>query len=161
MPRPIANSSSPWRNARRLRPLNVPPRILVAEDDPEMRKLIVESLREDGNDVQETPDGGRLLVELTHGTHCNYENVDLIVSDIRMPVCTGLQIVEALRAAHCAVPIVLMTAFGDDQTRAHAESLGAVLFDKPFALDDLRTAVLAMLAREHGPASPAVPANEA
>lgn len=113
-----------------------------------MLKLIVESLREDGNDVQEAHDGGRLLVELTHGPRCNYESVDLIVSDIRMPVCSGLQIVEALRAAHCGVPIVLMTAFGDDQTRAHAESLGAILFDKPFALDDLRTAVLALLARE-------------
>jgi DNA-binding response OmpR family regulator len=126
-----------------------------------MLRLIVESLREDGNDVQEARDGGRLLVELTHGPRCNYESVDLIVSDIRMPVCSGLQIVEALRAAHCAVPIVLMTAFGDDHTRAHAESLGAVLFDKPFALDDLRTAVLALLAREQGATSAAVRAHEA
>jgi DNA-binding response OmpR family regulator len=141
--------------------MNDPPRILVAEDDPEMLKLIVESLREDGNDVQEARDGGRLLVELTHGPHCTYENVDLIVSDIRMPVCSGLQIVEALRAAHCAVPIVLMTAFGDDQTRAHAESLGAILFDKPFALDDLRAAVLGLLARERGAASSELRGREA
>ncbi len=118
-----------------------------------MCRLIVEALSEDGNDVHEVHDGGRLLVELTHGATCNYEHVDLIVSDIRMPVCTGLQIVEALRSAHCFVPIVLMTAFGDDQTRAHAEFLGAVLFDKPFAIDDLRTAVVNLLARDPAPAS--------
>ena len=113
-----------------------------------MRRLIVEALREDGNEVVEASDGGRLLVELTHGRECSYEQVDLIVSDIRMPVCSGLQIVEALRTAHCFVPIVLMTAFGDDQTRAHAETLGAILFDKPFAIDDLRTAVVNLLTRE-------------
>jgi two-component system KDP operon response regulator KdpE len=128
--------------------VHTPPRILVAEDDPEMLRLIVEALREDGNEVHEARDGGRLLVELTHGDGCDYEHVDLIVSDIRMPVCSGLQIVEALRGAHCLVPIVLMTAFGDDQTRAHAESLGALLFDKPFAIDDLRTAVTNLLSRE-------------
>lgn len=113
-----------------------------------MRRLIVEALSEDGNEVHPVADGGRLLVELTHGATCNYEHVDLIVSDIRMPVCSGLQIVEVLRRAHCFVPIVLMTAFGDAQTRAHAELLGAILFDKPFALDDLRTAVVSLLARE-------------
>lgn len=113
-----------------------------------MRRLIVEALRQDGNDVHEARDGGRLLVELTHGRECDYEHVDLIVSDIRMPVCSGLQIVGALRAAHCLIPIVLMTAFGDDETRAHAQLLGAVLFDKPFALDDLRTTVVNLLARE-------------
>ncbi len=129
------------------RPVHDPPRILVAEDDPNMLQLLVEALREDGNEVFEARDGGRLLVQLTHGAGCDYEHVDLIISDIRMPISSGLQIVEALRAAHCAVPIVLMTAFGDEQTRTHAESLGAVLFDKPFALDDLRTAVVNLLAR--------------
>lgn len=118
-----------------------------------MRRLIVEALRADGYLVHEAQDGGRLLVELTHGSQCNYEHVDLIVSDIRMPVCTGLQIVGVLRAVHCFIPIVLMTAFGDDETRAHAESLGTLLFDKPFALDDLRTAVTKLLARETAAAS--------
>ena len=110
-----------------------------------MRRLLVEALRSDGCQVDEVEDGGRLLVELTHGARCDYEHVDLIVSDIRMPVCSGLQIVEVLRRAHCLVPIVLMTAFGDDATRAHAESLGATLFDKPFAVRDLRAEVKRLL----------------
>jgi len=110
-----------------------------------MLTLIVEAFRKDGYEVQAAHDGGRLLVQLTHGPRCNYEHVDLIVSDVRMPICSGIQIVEALRAAQCFVPVVLMTAFGDPQTRSHAEGLGAVLLDKPFELADLRATVAELL----------------
>lgn len=111
-----------------------------------MLRLIVEAFRTDGYEVQEARDGGRLLVQLTHGPRCDYEQVDLIVSDVRMPVCSGIQIIEALRAAHCFVPVVLMTAFGDKQTRGRAEALGALMFDKPFAIGDLRATVADLLA---------------
>jgi DNA-binding response OmpR family regulator len=124
-----------------------PPRVLVAEDDPEMRRLIADGLRKDGYDVTEAADGGRLLVEVTALYQHPERQPDLIVSDIRMPVCTGFAILEALRKAHWTMPVILMTAFGDDETRTRAEQLGAILFDKPFALDDLRTAVLNVLPR--------------
>ena len=65
-----------------------------------------------------------------------------------MPICTGLQILEALRQAHWHTPVILMTAFGDEATRKRAESLLAVLFDKPFDMDDLRTAVAHLLPRD-------------
>jgi DNA-binding response OmpR family regulator len=74
--------------------------------------------------------------------------VDLLISDVRMPTCTGMQILEQLRAAHWQTPVILMTAFGDAATRQHAKALGAVLFDKPFDIDDLRTAVACLLRRE-------------
>jgi DNA-binding response OmpR family regulator len=142
----LKTPASPWKITRtRTRAPNDPARILVAEDDPEMRRLVVETLRRDGYEVHEANDGGKLLVHLAQGNRANYDHVDLIVSDIRMPVCTGLQIVEALRNVRCEVPIILMTAFGDEETRALAERLGAVLFDKPFEMDDLRIAVIAML----------------
>lgn len=133
--------------------------MLVAEDDPEMLRLIVEMFRRDGYEVQEARDGGRLLVELTHGPRCNYEHVDLIVTDIRMPICSGIQIVEALRAAHCDVPIILMTAFGDQRTRAQAELLGAKLFDKPFALRELRAAAADLLLRQSGDLPSSMPSR--
>lgn len=126
----------------RARPLHAPPRVLVAEDDREMRRLVVEALRNDGYDVHEAADGGRLLVLVTAQYHHASAEVDLIISDVRMPICTGLQILKGLRDAHWTVPVILMTAFGDESTRARAEALGAILFDKPFAMDDLRTAVL-------------------
>jgi CheY-like chemotaxis protein len=122
-------------------------RILVAEDDTEMRRVIADTLRDDGYDVVELADGGRLLVDVAARLKGEPEadSIDLIVSDIRMPICTGLEIVEALRHAHWRTPVILMTAFGDDATRRKAEGLRAVLFDKPFDLDDLRTAVKNML----------------
>jgi DNA-binding response OmpR family regulator len=59
-----------------------------------------------------------------------------------MPIASGLSVLESLRKANWRTPVILMTAFGDDATRARAEALGAVLFDKPFDVDDLRTIAL-------------------
>lgn len=134
------------------RPSGAPLRVLVAEDDHEMRRLVVEALRADGYEVSAVPDGGRLLVTLAHRiVDREGEAVaDLIVADIRMPICTGLQILEQLRASHRWVPFILMTAFGDARTRAHASQLGATLLDKPFAVAELRAAVAALLPRGAG-----------
>jgi CheY-like chemotaxis protein len=123
-----------------------PKRVMVAEDDPEMRRLVADAIRKDGYEVVEVPDGGRLLVRVTD--ECFREKmhtIDLIVSDVRMPICSGLEIVRAIRDAGWTVPVILMTAFGDDETRDRAAQLNAVLFDKPFDLDDLRTAVLGLV----------------
>ena len=117
----------------------MPARIGVAEDDPEMLLVIVETLRADVHEVESVRDGRQLLTKLARRTE--RRPFDLIVSDIRMPTCSGLQIVEALRAAHRTIPVLLMTAFSDDETRAHAERLGVVLFDKPFALAELSAAI--------------------
>ncbi len=119
-----------------------PHRILLAEDDDEWRNLIALNLRRDGHQVMEASDGGRLLVRMAAAYKRTRDTFDLVISDIRMPVCSGLQILEALRGAHWPTPVILMTAFGDDATRKQVERLNAVLFDKPFDIDDLRTAVL-------------------
>ena len=107
-----------------------------------MRNVVVQALVEDGYDVRVACDGGRLLAILARGDENPDAEVDLVVTDIRMPVSTGLEIVEKLRQADWGVPVVIMTAFADDDTRRRAQRAGAVLFDKPFAIDDLRTAVL-------------------
>jgi DNA-binding response OmpR family regulator len=121
-------------------------RIVVAEDDDEMRHVVAEALRKDGHDVVEASDGRVLLAELLAVGTCLYPSrVDLVVSDVRMPVTSGLQILSALREAQSSLPFVLMTAFGDDETRARAEALGAILFDKPFRMADLRATVLKIL----------------
>lgn len=124
-------------------PIHAPARILVAEDDDAMRRLVVETLQRDGYAVKQVPDGGRLLVTLAHEylSHEREQLVDLLISDVRMPICTGLQIVEQLRAARCPLPIILMTAFGDESTRRHAWALGSLLLDKPFQMEELRAAV--------------------
>ena len=75
--------------------------------------------------------------------------IDLIVTDIRMPGQTGLSIVEGLRngskPGSWRIPVMLMTAFGDAETHAEAKRLGAVIFDKPFDLDDFRACAMNMV----------------
>ncbi len=123
------------------------PRVLVADDDVEMRHLVAESLRKDDYEIFEESDGGRLLVRVAsvYSFRRTVEPFDLIVSDIRMPVCSGLQILEGLREARWTTPVILMTAFGDDETKERADRLGAVLFDKPFKMDVLRLVVRGLL----------------
>ena len=128
-------------------------RVLVAEDDPEMRRLVVEALRKDGHEVQEVADGGRLLVHIAELFHRDptMSQIDVVVSDVRMPVCNGLELLERLADARWRVPMILMTAFGDEDTRKRAERIGAVLFDKPLSLDALRAAVKRLAARRSWP----------
>lgn len=155
MPTKELEEPSGWRAALTAAPIHDPPRILVAEDDDELRRIVSEALREDGYDVLTASDGGRLLVTLAHqfADRDGGDLADLIVSDVRMPICTGMQILEQLRAAHWRVPVILMTAFGDTATHHRAHSLGALLFDKPFDLAYLRTAVACLLQRD--PRAPA------
>ena len=128
----------------RLRPF----RVLVSEDDTEMRRLLVTYLRREGFEVAETGDCAYLLYCLgcppdQRGDH---PPPDLIISDNRMPGVTGLEILAGLRSAEWKTPFILITAFGDPETHAEAHRLGAVaVFDKPFNLQDLRRAVVAHL----------------
>lgn len=115
-------------------------RILVAEDDDDMRSLVVDALRRDGYQVRGVSDGGYLLGQLAFGGE-----IDLVISDVRMPILSGTTILGSVRSALSTLPVILMTAFSDDATRAHAERLGAVLLDKPFLIDDLRAAVHQLL----------------
>jgi DNA-binding response OmpR family regulator len=113
-----------------------------------MRHLVAESLRKDDYEVIEESDGGRLLVRLAsvYSFDRRSRPFDLVVSDIRMPVCSGLEIVKGLREAHWKTPVILMTAFGDDETKERAARLGALLVDKPFKMDVLRLVVRGLLA---------------
>ena len=107
-----------------------------------MRGLVADALRKDGHSVVEIADGAALHDAVVEP--CG-RRIDLVVSDICMPIVTGLAVLRSLREAGSELPVVLMTGFGDDSLRREAAMLGAVLFDKPFKLAVLRAAVLALL----------------
>jgi DNA-binding response OmpR family regulator len=123
-------------------------RVLLAEDNAPLRHLIGDSLRRSGYDVVEVTDGAEALEWI--GAHLGAaapELPDIAVADIRMPYLSGLQVLAALRDVQPAFPIILMTAFGDEDTHSLARRLGAVaVFDKPFPIDDLCAAVADALA---------------
>jgi CheY-like chemotaxis protein len=119
-----------------------PPRVLLAEDDEEMRKLIVHALRND-YDVTECTDGYSLFKHLHSTLELKRdESFDVVISDIRMPGLTGIENVEIFHQNRGWPPIILITAFGDKETHALAEHLGvAAVLDKPFEIADLLTKV--------------------
>jgi DNA-binding NtrC family response regulator len=113
------------------------PRVLLAEDDGEMRKLVAERLSKSGYDVTEVANGLELLRMLEdHLCHARGLSFDVVVSDVRMPGASaigGLQLVHELDPA---LPVVLMTGFPDDVR--DAARLGAVsLLQKPFPIKRL------------------------
>jgi CheY-like chemotaxis protein len=113
-------------------------RILVAEDDHEMRRVLVDAFVQAGHDVLAVADGASLLHELAHSPRHNFDAVDLIVSDVRMPRCSGLEAMEAIRAIRPGVKIVLITAFPDEDIRALARRIDLTVLEKPFSLDRLQ-----------------------
>ena len=125
-----------------------PKRLLVAEDDEALRGLIVETLRNDGFQVIEAKHGLELLEVLEPALFEGREDgrPDLIISDYHMPGCTGMSILAGINSIGLNIPFIVITAFGDEATHTKARTLGAVaVLNKPFTLEDLRTAVLRFL----------------
>lgn len=114
-------------------------RILVAEDDEEMAALLVGALHKAGYDTVTCHDGLQLLRHLKFSAvPGSGEDLDLVISDIRMPRISGLDVLRASSFGGDFPPIILITAFGDDWTHGKARYLGAVdVFDKPFDIGEL------------------------
>ena len=125
-------------------------RILLGEDDPEMRRMLAGALRNDGYNVVDVADGGEVLMRLASGHAAGRASAGyaLVLCDVRMPVCTGLQVLESIRSARWSTPVILITAFGEVALHERIDEQGGVCFDKPFDVDDLRTAVAHMLRAE-------------
>jgi DNA-binding NtrC family response regulator len=117
--------------------------VFVADDDDEMRSIVVEALRLDGYRVVEARDGAELLAMLSDTPPDANGHLDVVVADVRMPRLSGLGVLEELRRAHVRVPVLMMTGFAPESVGVVAKRLGAMgVLKKPFDLDDLRTAVM-------------------
>jgi len=128
-----------------------PARILLAEDDADMRGLLVQALLQEGYAVTECANGIQLLDHLSGPLeHRPLEPFDVIISDIRMPGLTGLEILEGLQGSVGLPPTILITAFGDESTHAEARLAGAIVtLDKPFEVEDLLAVVRRVLGGRH------------
>ena len=118
-------------------------KVLVAEDDEELRAVVVEALRDDGYTVAEARDGAELLSMLNDSLPDPAKRPDVVVADVRMPKLSGLGVLEQLKHDRVRVPVVIITGFAPQSVSVVARRLGAVgVLRKPFDLDDLRTAVM-------------------
>ncbi len=108
---------------------NMTARILVVEDDDETREAVAGALRDLGYDTSACSDAR---------TARAHADVDIVVTDIRMPGESGLELCAEIAGNRPDLPVILMTAFGD--TRAVSLGLRAGASDflaKPFSLSDL------------------------
>lgn len=117
-------------------------RLLLAEDDAAFRLLLQQALTREGYDVVAVKDGTELLEQLGDSLLAAVEDdlFDAVVSDVRMPGWTGLNVLITMSHEANPPPIVLVTAFGDERLHEQAIRAGAItVLDKPFELDDLCT----------------------
>ncbi|HHI02952.1 MAG TPA: sigma-54-dependent Fis family transcriptional regulator, partial [candidate division Zixibacteria bacterium] len=111
-------------------------RILLADDDDALRRVIQYKLEQEGYEVSTVNDGEKALDELKSG------QFDLVLSDIKMPKLTGVQLLEQVKKIQPSLEVILMTAFADVSQAVRAVKLGA--FDyltKPFEDDQLLIAI--------------------
>ncbi|HEX5754615.1 MAG TPA: response regulator [Archangium sp.] len=134
-----------------------PPRILLAEDDTELRSLLTLTLARAGYAVVALEDGFELsdYVSLTQVCGGPLLPPDLILSDVRMPGPTGLDVLNQAQAAGLFCPVVILSAFADDATREAARRLGVNAFlDKPVDMKVLTATVRREISTTHGPGLP-------
>ena len=126
------------------------PRILVVDDEPQLTRVLRTGLKSRGYDVRAAADGLAGLEAF------NDWHPDLVITDLAMPNVDGLELCRRLRAIS-QVPIIVLSAKGEEKTKVEALDLGADDFvTKPFGIDELLARVRASLRRANAP-----PINEA
>ena len=116
-------------------------RVVVAEDDDDMREVMCELIAGLGVEVDSASSGGELVKLLTDD-----RPIDLVVTDVRMPWMTGYSVALSARNSGLSIPIIIVTAFPDEVLKRQVEDLGsAVLLAKPFRPDELLALVRARL----------------
>ncbi len=100
--------------------MNEPQHILVADDEPSIRRLLRTILSTQGYAITETVDGGSTL-----NTALTTPNIDLLLLDLAMPGMDGLQIIRELRASGSAIPIIVLSNRGDENSKVAALDSGA------------------------------------
>ncbi len=132
-----------WETIRDIFIFRDAPRLLVAEDNDAMRRLLVITLKKDGYELITAEDGYELIehIKSPPAFHGRAKKFDLIISDLRMPLFSGLDGLRALREKDQTTPMIIITAFGNEETHAEARRLGARVLDKPFDMEALRSAI--------------------
>jgi phosphate regulon transcriptional regulator PhoB len=124
------------------------PEVLVVEDEPDIRGLIVHHLTQDGFRCRTAGDGAEALAQLRAGPP------DLIVLDLMLPGMNGLEVTRRLRAepAWARLPIIMLTAKADEVDRIVGLEMGADDYIvKPFSPKELLARVRAVLRRAQPP----------
>src|SRR6266404_1625824 len=117
-------------------------RVVVIEDEPAIRRGVVDALRVSGYDVAEAADGARGLEESVR------RGVDLVLLDLLLPKRDGLEVLTDLRRVRPTLPVIILTARGTEDDRVRGLKMGADDYVvKPFSARELLARVEAVLRR--------------
>ena len=112
------------------------PTILIVEDEAKMRRLLELNLADDGFKTVSAGDGETGLKLLAS------EPVDLVLTDLKLPAMSGLELLQTAKQQNPALPVIVMTAFGSVETAVEAMKAGASDYVlKPFSLAEIRMVV--------------------
>lgn len=117
-------------------------RILVGDDNEQMRRLIVELLEAEGHEVRQANDTGQVLEQVSHA------RPDLLVLDVQMPGGGGIEALRVIRSdpANGGMPVLLLSGSVDLEID-WASKVGAnAQLPKPFRIDEFRSTVGSLLA---------------
>jgi DNA-binding response OmpR family regulator len=115
--------------------------ILAADDDPQLLRLVTRNLQLEGYEVIAVSDGQTALEQI------EAHSPDLVLLDIMMPRLDGFSVTQRVRE-FSAVPIIILTARGQDQDKIHGLDLGADDYlTKPFSVEELLARVRAVIRR--------------
>ena len=125
-------------------------RILVVEDEQDLRELISERLRRQDYSVDTCPDGRSALQQIE-----NSGGYDLVILDIMLPELDGLSVLREIRSMHLTCPVMLLTARDSVEDRVSGLDAGADDYVvKPFSFEELDARVRALLRRSAEDKSP-------
>lgn len=110
--------------------------VLIVDDKEILRDSVAVTLQRAGHAVTAAPSGEQALAAIAR------KRPDVVVTDLKMPGMTGVELLEKIRDFDCDLPVVLMTAYGTVETAVKAMRLGAYTYlTKPFEGDELVVAV--------------------
>lgn len=118
-------------------------RILVVEDRESLRRMLERALQQEGYAVTACADGEQATSKLAQSSF------DLVLTDLKLPGMSGIEVLRASREAHPRLPVVVLTAFGTVGTAVEAMKLGAADFlEKPVEIEDLFQLVESLLGED-------------
>lgn len=104
--------------------------ILLVDDEPEILECLKDAIEDDFSFVQTANDGAAALQHLRH------RHYDVVITDIRMPIMDGLELLRQTKGSFPQIPVMVVTGHGDRQTMEQAIGLGAFDYiEKPFSID--------------------------
>ncbi|MDO8585471.1 MAG: sigma-54 dependent transcriptional regulator [Armatimonadota bacterium] len=119
--------------------------ILIADDEPNIRRVLEAAFAKDGYTVL-TAENGRKALDIV----AVEPNIDVLMSDLIMPDMNGVELLEAVREINPSMSVLMITAHGTIKSAVDAMRLGA--FDyitKPFDMDEIKVVVKKALERRH------------